>query len=114
MFSKQRVSRRRHAAGHADGPDLTVWNAKAAYNALLAEFRKRPDVLFVCLTAPPLAPGKDGDARFGGVSLKGKGNCSSNEFDPAEGARLARQFNNWLCANGRLAEGLRPEKCRRL
>ena len=42
--------------GNAEGPDLTLWNAKAAYAALLDEFRKHPKVLFVCVTAPPLAP----------------------------------------------------------
>jgi hypothetical protein len=42
--------------GNPDGPALTVWNAKATLSALLTELRKRPDVLFVYVTAPPLAP----------------------------------------------------------
>jgi hypothetical protein len=42
--------------GNAAGPDLTVWNARAAYTALREEFQKHPEVLFVCVTAPPLAP----------------------------------------------------------
>ncbi len=42
--------------GDAAGPDLTVANAKAACTALLDKFKQRQDVLFVCITAPPLAP----------------------------------------------------------
>jgi len=44
--------------GNPSGPELTVWNAKAAYSALLEEFKKHPDVLFVCLTAPPWLPAR--------------------------------------------------------
>ena len=84
--------------GNADGPELTVWNAKAAYNALLAEFRKRPDVLFVCLTAPPLAPGKEAMPLWRRLVQRVKGIVRGDDFDRAEGARLARQFNSWLCA----------------
>ena len=36
------------------GDDLTVANAKAIYNELLAYFSTRPDKLFIAITAPPL------------------------------------------------------------
>ena len=42
--------------GNAVGPELTLWNAKATLSALRAELAQRPDVLFVYLTSPPLAP----------------------------------------------------------
>jgi hypothetical protein len=84
--------------GNADGPELTVWNAKAAYNALLAEFRKQPDVLFVCLTAPPLAPGEDAVPLWRRLGQMAKQLGRAKDFDRAESARLARQFNNWLSA----------------
>lgn len=52
------------------GGGLTVANAKAIYNELLKAFAKRPDLLFVAVTAPPLLDSS----------------C----------ARNARAFNNWL------------------
>jgi hypothetical protein len=42
--------------GNPRGPALTVWNARAALQSLLPILRKHPDVLFVYLTAPPVAP----------------------------------------------------------
>ncbi|MFI5342149.1 MAG: hypothetical protein ACHQ7N_20225, partial [Candidatus Methylomirabilales bacterium] len=42
--------------GRADAPERTVANAQAAYTALLATFARHTGVLFVCVTAPPLAP----------------------------------------------------------
>jgi len=74
--------------GNPEGPNLTVWNAKAAYTALLAEFRKQPQVLFVCVTAPPLAPHSAPLWKRVAKRLLGRSSTS----DP----RLARQFNNWL------------------
>ena len=52
------------------GEGLTVGNAKAIYIELLAAFAKRPDLLFVAVTAPPLLD--------------------------ASCAESARAFNNWL------------------
>ena len=52
------------------GDRLSVGNAKAIYNELLAYFASRPDKLFVVITAPPLQ-------------------------DPTWAAN-ARAFNNWL------------------
>ena len=98
VFRTTRFAAKARRRATPEGPDLTVWNAKAAYSALLEEFRKKPDVLFVCLTAPPLAPGKDAMPLWRRLAQKAKGMVRGNEFDRAESARLARQFNNWLCA----------------
>lgn len=56
--------------GPRKGRGLTVANAKAIYNRLLTYFIKRPDKLFVAITAPPV-------------------------LDSSR-ARNARAFNNWL------------------
>jgi hypothetical protein len=81
-----------HAPGKAEGPDLTVWNAKAAYAALLPEFAKHPDVLFVCVTAPPLAPKSAPKPLWRQLVSMVRGPA----YDAVEAARLAREFNNWL------------------
>lgn len=44
------------APGNPAGPALTVENAKAALRSLLPLFAAHPDVLFVYVTAPPVAP----------------------------------------------------------
>jgi hypothetical protein len=71
--------------GDPDSCQLTLANAKAAYQAILPYFEQNPDVLFVAFTAPPLAktPGFKG---FVKKILKGS----------PEHPDLARQFNNWL------------------
>jgi len=85
--------------GDATGPELTVWNAKAAYSGLLEEFRKYPQTLFVCVTAPPLAPNPEPLwKRLARWVLR-----RPNRL-PASGV-LAREFNNWLSgADGWLKE----------
>jgi len=82
--------------GDAAGPELTVYNAKATYNALLQELRKQPDVLFVCVTAPPLAPGKKTQPLWRQMARKIKATITGTQFDLAGSGRLAREFNNWL------------------
>ena len=83
------------APGNPTGPELTVWNAKAAYTALLDEFRKHPDVLFVCVTAPPLAPKSLPQPMWKSIARKIMGHT---DISPATSAPLAREFNNWLSA----------------
>jgi len=79
------------APGNSAGPELTVWNAKAAYTALREEFRQQPGVLFVCVTAPPQAPQRRQRVwRLVVQRLKG------THFDLATSGSLAREFNNWL------------------
>ena len=87
--------------GNPAGPDLTVWNAKATYTALLDEFKKHPEVLFVCLTAPPLAPKTRPVPLWRRLLNKVRG----RDYDQVSGAKLAREFNTWLAAeNGWLAD----------
>lgn len=80
------------APGNPAGPELTYWNASAAYQALLPEFRKHPDVLFVCMTAPALAEYPDHPLKRALKRLLGR------YKDPTESGRIARTFNNWLAA----------------
>lgn len=76
--------------GQPRGPQLTVENARATMRALLPEFRKRPDVLFVYLTAPALAPQPSTPRR-------------------KQSAALAREFNDWMKAKDGWLAGY-PEK----
>lgn len=62
--------------GDPEDSSKTIWNYKAAYNALLGIFRANNDTLFIPVTAPP-----------------------RNVLDGAyteERAARAREFNNWL------------------
>ena len=82
------------APGNPAGPELTVANAKAAYNALLPEFRKHPEILFVCLTAPPLAPNPPRQALWKRAAKKILG----RDLQYPESGVLAREFNDWLAS----------------
>ncbi len=83
--------------GRADGPERTVANAQAAYTALLATFARCPDVLFVCVTAPPLAPKLPPEPLWKSLARRLLGKPDRGEQLLASG-RLARTFNNWLKA----------------
>ena len=76
--------------GNPSGPGMTVWNAKASYTALLKEFEKRPEVLFVCFTAPPLAYRPPRIFRQVIDKVRGRENRG------LAAANLAREFNTWL------------------
>jgi hypothetical protein len=80
--------------GNPRGPDLTVVNAKAALSALLPEFAKHQDVLFVYLTVPPLAPKPWSEPiwKLGAKKLMGK---PSNAERLRSWAALAKSFNDW-------------------
>jgi hypothetical protein len=80
------------APGNPAGPELTLWNAKATYTSLLAEFRKHPDVLFVCATAPPLAPKAAPQPLWKVLAKKALG----RENGLVQSSKLAREFSNWL------------------
>ncbi|MHC5011756.1 MAG: hypothetical protein ACYTG6_12560 [Planctomycetota bacterium] len=88
-FNNNRFVGAGEAPGDPEGPELTVENAKAAYRALLAEFAKHPDTLFVAVTAPPLAlaaePVWKVIARW---VLRRPGVAASGPH--------AREFNDWL------------------
>ncbi len=74
--------------GNPDAEELTVANAKAAYDALLPHFRAHPEVLYVAFTAPPrAAPRKGLKDRIKGVFGGDKGKTSAD---------WAREFNTWL------------------
>ena len=78
--------------GDPNGPALTVWNAKATFTALLDEFRQYPRVLFVCITAPPLASETSTQPLWKRWAKRLLGRRSSVSIS----APLAREFNNWL------------------
>jgi len=80
--------------GNPAGPELTLWNAKASFTALLEEFKKHPDVLFICVTAPPLAPKQPKQALWKVLAKKALGRYRN----PADSAAVARQFNDWLAS----------------
>jgi len=80
--------------GNPVGPELTLHNAMAAYETLLPAFRARPDVLFVCVTAPPIAPKRKPIRMWKWLSAQILG----KQRDLFAEAALARRFNNWLKA----------------
>lgn len=82
--------------GSPAGPELTVANAKAAYSALLPCFERHPNVLFVCVTAPPNALGLAPE-RLGKVLLrKVLGRPRTEALERRKSAALARSFADWL------------------
>lgn len=80
--------------GNPEGPDLTGWNARATMTEVLAQLAKHPDVLFVYVTAPPLAPGTRRPAwkRLARTILGMPGDA----VGLAASAAIARSFNDWL------------------
>jgi hypothetical protein len=84
--------------GNPAGPELTLANAQATYHALLAEFQKHPEVLFVCVTTPPLAPRLKPEPLWKSVArvILRKGDRQTKLL---RSAALARQFANWLKAD---------------
>jgi len=83
--------------GRTDEAERTVANAKAAYSALPDYFELHPDVLFVCVTAPPVAPKIEPDALWKAVVRRIIGRPTPEEY-LLSGGRFAREFNNWLKA----------------
>ncbi len=78
--------------GDPCGPELTLSNARATMDALLGELAKRPEVLFVYVTAPPLAPRRR-MAAWERLLRKMAGRLPPN---PEASGALARRFNDWL------------------
>jgi hypothetical protein len=81
--------------GAATGPALTLENAKATFRELRTILERHPDVLFVHLTASPLAPRLVGEPRWKALARKLTGKPSRGAQYEA-GAALAREFNSWL------------------
>lgn len=86
------------APGNPAGPELTVWNAKAALSSLLPEFQKHPDTLFVYLTAPPVAPKGYQERLFKLIAKKILGRPTAAE-NVAKQGRRARDFNSWVVSS---------------
>lgn len=80
--------------GDAKGPELTIWNAKAALTELLEQFRKHPEVLFVYVTAPPIAPQTAPEPLWKWAAKRVLGKPRRTE-QIAAGGRWARQFERW-------------------
>jgi hypothetical protein len=91
--------------GKADDPERTVANARAAYAELRGCFARHPEVLFVCVTAPPQAPGRKSSDRLWKVVARGVLNRPDRREGLLRGARLAREFNNWLTAEDGWLQG---------
>lgn len=84
------------APGDPKGPALTVQNAEATLRALREELEKHPEVLFVYVTAPPLAPPRSREPLW--KALARTLAPGSKRVDRAARAAWAREFNNWVKA----------------
>jgi hypothetical protein len=74
---------------------LTLANAKAAYEALLPEFARHPEVLFVAVTAPPLAPRPEKVPLWKWIAYRVLGRPDPGQRLEASGP-IARAFSEWL------------------
>ncbi len=81
--------------GNPEGPDLTVWNARATMTALLPELQKRKDTLFVYLTAPANVLKNPKVPLWKHLARKALGKPTEAELARQQ-ADLAREFNNWV------------------
>lgn len=86
-FPNNRFVGRGEGKGEPDNCELTVANAKAAYQALLPYLAAHPEVLFCAFTAPAMA-----EPRPVGIGQKIKALFRS----APQWADLAREFNTWL------------------
>ncbi len=80
--------------GDPRGPELTVANAQATMRAVLPELAKHPGVLFVYLTAPPLADDPPGPA-YRHLARAAKRRLSGR-LSPSDAGAHARAFNDWM------------------
>lgn len=80
--------------GNPEGPALTLANAQATMNELREIFAAHPEVLFVYVTAPPMAPAPAQPLwKYLAKRILG------SHIDPVElrqGHDIARRFNNWV------------------
>ena len=83
--------------GNPNGPELTVSNAKATMTALLIEFQKHPNTLFVYLTSPPNAAVYGAEPLVKVLLRKVMGKPTTGEMMASQAA-LARTFHNWVKA----------------
>jgi hypothetical protein len=90
--------------GDPRGPALTLANAQATYLALLPEFQKYPDVLFVCVTTPPEALRLDPQPLWKALARRVLGKADRSGKLLARAA-TARRFANWLQAGNGWLKG---------
>lgn len=81
--------------GDPVGPELTLWNARATFTALLPELARYPDVLFVYVTAPPVAPRQGPTSLARAVYRRARGQ-GSPLAELERSAELARELDDWL------------------
>lgn len=93
-YPNSRFEGRGEGEGTAAGPELTVANAKATLRALLDDFKKHPETLYVYVTAPPNAP--PGSERAFKVVLKKLTGKPTAADVARERGQLAREFNEWV------------------
>lgn len=93
-FPNNQLTGAGEAPGNPAGPQLTVWNVKATMSALLPIFEKHPNVLFVYLTAPAVAPRAERMPLYRSIvrAIKGR----SEPGWTAKQAGWARELNNWM------------------
>ncbi|HQY64498.1 MAG TPA: hypothetical protein PK141_24030 [Polyangiaceae bacterium] len=96
-YPNNRFVTRGEGPGDPAGPELTVVNAKATLRALLDDFKKHPDTLFVYVTAPPNAP--PGSERAFKVVLKKLTGKPTAAEAARERGQLARELNQWVVAS---------------
>jgi hypothetical protein len=87
------------APGNPRGPELTVTNARATLSALLPIFERYPNVLFVYVTAPPVAPFAPGEPLYRLIARRLRNRPTWSDTVRASG-RLARAFNDWVVGQG--------------
>ncbi len=80
--------------GDARGPALTQANARATMRGLLDVFSEQPDVLFVYVTAPPLAHRDRPERAYKWLVKKALGLPNDNEL-AVIAATQARAFHDW-------------------
>lgn len=82
------------APGNPAGPEITLWNSKATLMAVRAELEKHPEVLFVYVTSPPIAPKVPAEPAWKWLAKKVLGKPHSKEVAAARAAR-ARALASW-------------------
>jgi hypothetical protein len=80
------------------GPtSLTLENARFTFTALLAEFARHADVLFVYVTAPPLRDDSDDEPAWKSFAKRVLGRQSLSH-ECVQAANTARAFNDWVAS----------------
>jgi hypothetical protein len=81
--------------GSPQGPELTEANARATLRAVRDELARHPDVLFVYMTAPPVAPRTWTEPAWKWLVKKALGRPTHDE-EVARAGAIARRFNHWV------------------